>query len=117
MDIETHTKKVMDNVKTLVETGGGAMDSILQLTVYLTTIDDSAVLRLPLRVYEYGQSGRRDDYRILHTIPRRQIWLGRGIPRRRRGRRPWRDRLAVRKTWAYLVPFNKRCSIGLDKPA
>src|SRR6202022_3802093 len=37
MDIETHTKKVMDNVKTLVETGGGAMDSILQLTVYLTT--------------------------------------------------------------------------------
>jgi 2-iminobutanoate/2-iminopropanoate deaminase len=40
MDIETHTKKVMDNVKTLVETGGGAMDSILQLTVYLTKIDD-----------------------------------------------------------------------------
>src|SRR5207244_10264594 len=27
MDIETHTKKVMDNVKTLVETGGGTMDS------------------------------------------------------------------------------------------
>ncbi len=40
MDIETHTKKVMENVKTLVETGGGAMDSILQLTVYLTKIDD-----------------------------------------------------------------------------
>lgn len=40
MDIETHTKKVMDNVKTLVETGGGNMDSILQLTVYLTKIDD-----------------------------------------------------------------------------
>ncbi|PYT73268.1 MAG: RidA family protein [Acidobacteria bacterium] len=40
MDIETHTKKVMDNVKTLVETGGGGMDSILQLTVYLTKIDD-----------------------------------------------------------------------------
>ena len=40
MDIETHTKKVMDNVKTLVETGGGGMDSILQLTVYLTTIDN-----------------------------------------------------------------------------
>lgn len=39
-DIETHTKKVMDNVKTLVETGGGTMDSILQLTVYLTKIDD-----------------------------------------------------------------------------
>jgi reactive intermediate/imine deaminase len=40
MDIETHTKKVMDNVKQLVETGGGAMDSILQLTVFLTKIDD-----------------------------------------------------------------------------
>jgi len=40
MDIETHTKKVMDNVKTLVETGGATMDSILQLTVYLTKIDD-----------------------------------------------------------------------------
>jgi 2-iminobutanoate/2-iminopropanoate deaminase len=40
MDIETHTKKVMENVKTLVEAGGGSMDSILQLTVYLTKIDD-----------------------------------------------------------------------------
>ena|SRR5262249_47666375 len=39
-DIETHTKKVMDNVKILVETGGGTMDSILQLTVFLTKIDD-----------------------------------------------------------------------------
>ena len=39
-DIETHTKKVMDNVKTLVETGGGTMDSILQLTVFLTSIDN-----------------------------------------------------------------------------
>ena len=40
MDIETHTKKVMDNVKTLVETGGGAMDCILQLTVFLTSIEN-----------------------------------------------------------------------------
>src|SRR5262245_58245068 len=40
MDIETHTKKVMDNVKTLVEAGGGTLDSILQLTVFLTKIDD-----------------------------------------------------------------------------
>jgi 2-iminobutanoate/2-iminopropanoate deaminase len=39
-DIETHTKKVMENVKMLVEAGGGTMDSILQLTVYLTKIDD-----------------------------------------------------------------------------
>jgi len=40
MDIETHTKKVMENVKTLVEAGGGTMDSILQLTVFLAKIDD-----------------------------------------------------------------------------
>ena len=39
-EIETHTKKVMENVKTLVETGGGTMDSILQLTVFLTSIDN-----------------------------------------------------------------------------
>ena len=39
MDIETHTKKVMENVKTLVTTGGGTMDSILQLTVFLANID------------------------------------------------------------------------------
>ena len=34
MDIDTHTKKVMENVKTLVEAGGGTTDSILQLTVF-----------------------------------------------------------------------------------
>jgi enamine deaminase RidA (YjgF/YER057c/UK114 family) len=39
-DIENHTKHVMDSVKILVEAGGGAMDSILQLTVYLTSIDN-----------------------------------------------------------------------------
>ncbi len=30
----------MENVKNLVEAGGGTMDSILQLTVYLGKIDD-----------------------------------------------------------------------------
>lgn len=39
MDVETHTKKVMENVKTLVERGGGAMDSILWANVYLADID------------------------------------------------------------------------------
>jgi len=39
MDIETHTKRVMENVKTLVTAGGGSMDSILQLTVFLVNID------------------------------------------------------------------------------
>lgn len=37
-DIDSHTKKVMENVKELVEVGGGTMDSILQLTVFLTDL-------------------------------------------------------------------------------
>jgi 2-iminobutanoate/2-iminopropanoate deaminase len=40
MDIENHTKHVMENVKHLVEVGGGTMDSILQLTVYLAKIEE-----------------------------------------------------------------------------
>ncbi len=39
-DITSHTKSVMDSVKSVIETGGGTMDSILQLTVYLGTIND-----------------------------------------------------------------------------
>jgi len=39
VDIESHTRKVMENVKKLVEAGGGTMDSILQLTVYLANLD------------------------------------------------------------------------------
>jgi enamine deaminase RidA (YjgF/YER057c/UK114 family) len=39
-DIQTHTDKVMHNVKMLVEHGGGSMDSILQLNVYLARLDD-----------------------------------------------------------------------------
>lgn len=50
-DIETHTKKVMDNVKTLVEAGGGTMDSILQLTVFLTKIDDYDGLNKVFKTY------------------------------------------------------------------
>ena len=56
MDIDTHTKKVMDNVKTLVEAGGGTMDSILQLTVYLTKIDDYDGMNKVFRTY-FPKSG------------------------------------------------------------
>lgn len=38
-DIETHTTKVLESVRMLVEAGGGTMDSILMLTVYLANID------------------------------------------------------------------------------
>jgi 2-iminobutanoate/2-iminopropanoate deaminase len=51
MDIESHSKKVMENVKMLVETGGGSMDSILQLTVFLTTIDNYDGLNKVFKTY------------------------------------------------------------------
>jgi len=38
--IESHTSIVMDKIKKLVEVGGGTMDTVLQLTVYLTKIED-----------------------------------------------------------------------------
>src|SRR5437867_1869494 len=37
--IEMHTKMVMDGVKGTIEAGGGTMDSILQLTVFLAKLD------------------------------------------------------------------------------
>ena len=37
-DIDSHVTKVMENVKELVIRGGGTMDSILQLTVYLADL-------------------------------------------------------------------------------
>jgi 2-iminobutanoate/2-iminopropanoate deaminase len=39
-DIDSHTRKVMDKVKNLVEHGGSSMDNVLQLTVFLAKIED-----------------------------------------------------------------------------
>jgi 2-iminobutanoate/2-iminopropanoate deaminase len=50
-DIATHTKKVLDNVKTLDEAGGGTMDSILQLTVFLTKIEDYDEMNRVFKTY------------------------------------------------------------------
>ncbi len=50
-DIETHTRKVMENVKKLVEHGGGTMDSILQLTVYLASLDDYEGMNKVFKTY------------------------------------------------------------------
>jgi len=38
--IESHTKVVMDKIQKLVEVGGGTMDSVLQVNVYLVKIED-----------------------------------------------------------------------------
>ncbi len=50
-DVETHTTKVLDNVKTLVEAGGGTMNSILQLTVFLTKIEDFESMNKVFKTY------------------------------------------------------------------
>ena len=46
-----HTRMVMENVKALVEAGGGTMDSILQLTVFLTKLDDYDGLNKVFKTY------------------------------------------------------------------
>src|SRR5277367_4851574 len=57
MTIEAHSKKVMENVKQCVETGGGTMDSILQLTVFLTTIDNYDGLQSLQNLFPQWRSG------------------------------------------------------------
>ena len=50
-DITNHTKSVMEGVKAAVETGGGTMDSILQLTVYLGSINDYDGMNAVFKTY------------------------------------------------------------------
>ena len=50
-DITNHTKSVMESVKSVVETGGGTMDSILQLTVFLASIDDYSGMNEVFKTY------------------------------------------------------------------
>jgi 2-iminobutanoate/2-iminopropanoate deaminase len=50
-DIDSHVTKVMENVKQLVEVGGGSMDSIMQLTVFLTTLDNFEAMNKIFKTY------------------------------------------------------------------
>ncbi len=50
-DIDSHVTKVMENVKGLVETGGGTMDSIIQLTVYLANLSDYDAMNKIFKTY------------------------------------------------------------------
>jgi 2-iminobutanoate/2-iminopropanoate deaminase len=50
-DIDSHVTKVMENVKQLVEAGGGTMDSILQLTVFLTSLDNFEAMNKIFKTY------------------------------------------------------------------
>src|SRR5271156_1891440 len=50
-DITNHTKSVMEGVKTAVETGGGTMDPILRLTVFLASITDYDGMNAVFKTY------------------------------------------------------------------
>ncbi len=51
LDIGSHTRKTLNNVKRQVEAAGGTMDSILQLTVYLATLEDYEAMNKVYRTY------------------------------------------------------------------
>lgn len=69
MDISAHTRKTLDNVKRLVEAGGGTMESILQLTVFLATLEDYEAMN---KVY-YGEY-------FPHGGPKRTTVAVTGVP-------------------------------------
>lgn len=39
-DIETQAKRVLDNLKAVVEAAGGSLESVVKTTIYLTDIND-----------------------------------------------------------------------------
>jgi len=51
LDITTHVTRAMDNVKKLVEVAGGDMDHVLQLNVYLATLEFYEAMNKAYRPY------------------------------------------------------------------
>ena len=51
LDITTHVQRAMDNVKKLVEVAGGDMDHVLQLTVYLASLEFYDAMNRAYRPY------------------------------------------------------------------
>lgn len=51
LDITTHVRRAMDNVKKLVEVAGGDMDHVLQLNVYLATLEFYEAMNKAYRPY------------------------------------------------------------------
>lgn len=50
-DIESHTRKVMDKVKNLVERGGSSMESVVQCSVFLAKIEDYDGMNKAFKTY------------------------------------------------------------------
>jgi 2-iminobutanoate/2-iminopropanoate deaminase len=58
-EIGAHTKKVMDNIKKLVEAAGSTMEDVLQLTVFLAKIDYYDGMNQVFKTYfEHGGPAR-----------------------------------------------------------
>jgi 2-iminobutanoate/2-iminopropanoate deaminase len=51
LNITTHVRRTMDNVKKLVEAAGGDMDHVLLLTVYLATLEFYEAMNRAYRPY------------------------------------------------------------------
>ena len=52
--IEAQTRRVMDNVKAVVEAAGGTMDKIIKINVYLKNIDDFKFVNVIYEKYFKG---------------------------------------------------------------
>jgi 2-iminobutanoate/2-iminopropanoate deaminase len=58
-EIGAHTKKVMDNIKKLVEAAGSSMDDVVQLSVFLAKIDYYDGMNKVFKTYfEHGGPAR-----------------------------------------------------------
>jgi 2-iminobutanoate/2-iminopropanoate deaminase len=58
-DIETQTKRVLDNLKAVVEASGSSLESVVKTTIYLTNIDDfSKVNEIYASYFSSGKPAR-----------------------------------------------------------
>lgn len=58
-DIETQTKRVLDNLKAVVEASGSSLESVVKTTIYLTSIDDfSKVNEIYASYFSSGKPAR-----------------------------------------------------------
>lgn len=58
-DIETQTKRVLDNLKAVIEAAGGSIESVVKTTIYLTDINDfSKVNEIYASYFSTGKPAR-----------------------------------------------------------
>ncbi len=58
-DIETQTKRVLDNLKSVIEASGSSLESVVKTTIYLTDINDfSKVNEIYATYFSSGKPAR-----------------------------------------------------------